>query len=165
MPAYLVARKESYDVELLVDFGTALFPPALLQKAPETERDAIQVGKALAFEVATGCGFHVFRVMEAVVKRYWDEVSSGAKRPKLQTLGNYAAEMEKRNIGDEKVVESVKQMTRLHRNPIIHPDVILTVEEAIGIVGMARSVIGAMLAVLPDVPPTTGAPQPVATGS
>jgi hypothetical protein len=163
MPAYLVARKEGYDVELLVEFGTALFPLSLIQKAPEAERDAIQAGKALAFEVATGCGFHVFRVTEAVVKRYWDEVSGGAKRPKLQTLGNYAAEMEKRNFGDDKVIESIKQMTRLHRNPIIHPDVILTVEEAIGIVGMARSVIGAMLAVLPDVPPTTGAPAGAAT--
>ena len=51
-----------------------------------------------------------------------------------------------------------KQMTKLHRNPLIHPEVILTVDEAIGIIGMARSVIGAMLQVLPDEPPTTGAP-------
>jgi len=159
MPAYLVSRKESYDVEALVDLGTALFPPALLQKVPETESDALQAGKALAFEVATGSGFHVFRVTESVVKRYWDEVSGGTKRPKLQTLGNFAFELEKRKFGDEKIIESIKQMTRLHRNPIIHPEVILTVEEAIGIIGMARSVIGAMLKVLPDVPLTTGAPQ------
>lgn len=159
MPAYLVARKECYDVDVLVEFGTALFPSTLTRKAPETERDAIQAGRALAFEVATGCGFHVFRVTEAVVRRYWDKVSDGAKRPKLQTLGNYAVEMEKRKIGDDKVVESIKQMTRLHRNPIVHPDVILTVEEAIGIVGMARSVVGSMLSVLPDVPLTNGTPR------
>jgi len=45
-------------------------------------------------------------------------------------------------------------MTRLHRNPLVHPEAILTVEEAIGIIGIARSVIGSILVVLPDVPPT-----------
>lgn len=159
MPAYLVARKESYDVDVLIDSGTSLFPPTLILKAPETEKDALESGRALAFELPTACGFHLFRVTEAVVKRYWDEVSGGKSRPKLQTLGNFASEMEKMKIGDEKVVESIKQMTRLHRNPIAHPEVILSVEEAIGIVGMARSVVGSMLSVMPDVPTTTGAPS------
>ena len=36
-----------------------------------------------------------------------------------------------------------------------HPEVILTVEEAIETLGISRSVIGAMLRTLPDVPPTT----------
>ena len=47
--------------------------------------------------------------------------------------------------------------TKLHRNPLIHPEVILTVEEAIGIIGMARGVIAMMLQAMPDVPTTTGA--------
>ncbi len=55
---------------------------------------------------------------------------------------------------------SLQQLARLHRNPIIHPEVILTVDEAITILGIVRSVIGAMLAVLPDVPPTTGSAAP-----
>jgi hypothetical protein len=69
--------------------------------------------------------------------------------------------MEKQKIGDDKVVEAIKQMTKLHRNPLIHPEVILSVEEAIGTIGMARSVIAMMLQVLPDAPTTTGA-APVA---
>jgi hypothetical protein len=97
-------------------------------------------------------------VTESVVKRYWEMVSSGKARPNLQTLGNYAAEMEKAKFGDEKIAESIKMMARLYRNPTIHPEVILTVEQAMGIVGMARSIVGAMLAVLPDVPLTTGSP-------
>lgn len=157
MPAYLVSRKEGYDVEVLVEYGIRLFPPTLLLKVPEAEQDALQAGKALAFEVATGCGFHVFRVTESVLRRYWDTVSGNEPRPNLQTLGSFVGEMEKRKIGDTKVIESIKQMARLHRNPIIHPEVILTVEEAIGIIGIARSIIGVMLTVLPDVPLTTGA--------
>ena len=57
------------------------------------------------------------------------------------------------------IVEAIKQMTKLHRNPLVHPEVILRTEEAIGIIGMARSAIAAMLAALPDVRIATGAPR------
>lgn len=155
LPSFLVAGKESYEVNTLIDEGTKLFPVSLSAKVPEATPDAKEVGKALAFELATACGFHIFRVTEAVVKRYWDHVSKGATRPSLETLGTFAAEMEKQKFGDIKVIESIKQMTRLHRNPLIHPEVILSVEEAIETMGIARSVVGAMLRTLPDVPLTT----------
>jgi hypothetical protein len=158
LPSFLVAGKESYDSNTLLDEGFKLFPQSLSTKAPESIRDAMQAGRALAFELATACGFHTFRLTEAVIKRYWDQVSSKAPRPKLETIGNYAAELEKNNFGDNKIWESLKQMAKLHRNPLIHPEVILTVEEAIETLGIARSVIGAMLRALPDVPPTTGSP-------
>lgn len=155
LPAFLVLPKEGYDVSLLVGSGTSLFPSSMLAKAPETYNDAMEAGKALAFELGTSCGFHVFRVTESILKRYWDEVSAGESRPKLETIGSYASELEKGKFGEAKVWESLRQMAKLHRNPLIHPEVILTVEEAIGIIGIARSVIAAMLRVLPDVPPTT----------
>jgi len=161
MPIYIVSKKDTFDVLLLIEEGIKLFPSNIMAKVPEVEKDAQEVGKALAYELATACGFHTFRVTESVVRRYWDAVSEGKERPKLQTLGNFAAEMEKQKIGDDKVVEAIKQMTKLHRNPLIHPEVILSVEEAIGTIGMARSVIAMMLQVLPDAPTTTGA-APVA---
>lgn len=156
LPVFLASEKEGYDLHVLIDSGERLFPSDLLQKAPEAMEDCRQAGKALAYELATACGFHVFRVTESVLKRYWDYMSR-KQRPNLETLGNYAAELEKGSFGEAKIWESIKQMTKLHRNPLIHPEVLLTVEEAIGIVGIARSVVGAMLYVLPDVPPTTGA--------
>jgi hypothetical protein len=162
-PSYLVSLKDSFDIVILVESGTRLFPPSLLSKVPETEKDANEAGRALAFELSTACGFHTFRVTESVVRRYWDHVTNGQPRPKLETLGNFASEMARSNFGDAKVVEAIKQMTKLHRNPLIHPEVILTSEEAIGIIGMARSVIAAMLAALPDAPVTTGAITPPAT--
>src|SRR5438552_5673582 len=160
LPSFMVAKKDNFDVNLLVDSGARLFPPTLLAKVPETARDAQEVGRALAFELPTACGFHTFRVVESVVRRYWDQVSNQTARPKLETLGNFAAEMEKNKFGDAKVVEAIKQMTKLHRNPLIHPEVILDGEEAIGIIGMARSVTSMMLQSLPDAPTTTATPPP-----
>jgi hypothetical protein len=159
LPSFLVAGKESYDTNLLIDEGFRLFPQSLPLKAPEAVHDAMESGKTIAFELATAAGFHIFRVVEAVLKRYWDHVSSGAPRPKLQTIGNFATEMEKSKFGDQKVVESLKQLAKLHRNPLIHPEAVLTVEESIETLGIARSVVGAMLRSLPDVPPTTTTPS------
>lgn len=151
LPIFLVGSKESFDVNLLVDSGQELFPASLLIKVPEAISDAQQVGKALAFELGTAAGFHTFRVTESVLKHYWDHVApSGKSRPKPETIGRFADELTKHQYGDEKIGESLKQMTRLHRNPLAHPDVQLSVEEAIETLGIARSVVGAMLRVLPE---------------
>ncbi len=165
LPSFVVTQKEGFDTAILIESGISLFPKNLLTKAPETARDAAEAGRALAFELATACGFHCFRVTESVVRRYWDEVSGGAKRPKPATLGSIADALLNKNIGETKINESIRQMTRLHRNPLIHPEVILSIDEAIGLVGIARSVIGAMLTVLPDVPITTGVPTSPETGT
>lgn len=159
LPAFLVGMKESYDINLLVDEGAKLFPATLSVKCPESIRDAREVGRAIAFELSTAAGFHIFRVVESVLKRYWDHVSKNA-RPKLETIGSYAAELEKGKIGDAKIYELLKQLSKLHRNPLIHPEVILDVGEEIEILGISRSVVGAMLRVLPDVPTTTSTALP-----
>lgn len=159
IPIYIVTRKENYDLSLLIEDGVGLFPGSLLSRVPEAAADAAEVGKCLAFEVPTSCGFHTYRVVEAVLRRYWDQVTGKRKRPEPETLGKFAAELQDGKFGDIKIIEAIKQLAKLHRNPLAHPDVILTNDEAIAAIGMARSVITHMLAVLPEVPPTTGAPS------
>jgi hypothetical protein len=157
LPIMLAMPKGGYDVAVLLERGWEIFPQELSNKVPEALKDANEAAKALAFELGTACGFHTFRVLEAVLKRYWDAVA-GKKRPNLETIGSFARAMTDDGIGDPKVRETLKQVASLHRNPIIHPEVILTVEEAIGIIGISRSVISAMLAVLPEQNPTTTSP-------
>jgi len=159
-PAFLVMDKEGYDINLLIDEGKRLFPASLSVKAPEATRDAMEVGKAIAFELPTAAGFHIFRVVEAVLKRYWDHVSGNKDRPKLETIGSYASILEDNKHGDQKVWESLKQLAKLHRNPLIHPEVILDVGEEIEILGISRSVVGAMLKVMPELPTTTAIALP-----
>lgn len=163
LPSFLVVEKEGFDIALLIEDGKKLFPASLATKAPEALRDAMEVGKAIAFELPTAAGFHIFRVVEAVLKRYWDHVSAKTDRPKLETIGTYAAALQDNKFGDEKVWESLKQLSKLHRNPLIHPEVILDVGEEIEILGISRSVVGAMLKVMPDVPTTTTTALPEAS--
>lgn len=163
LPAYLVSRKENYDIDLLIEAGSGLFPPNMLKKVPETYADAMEVGRCLAYELYTACGFHTFRVVEAVARRYWDHVTSGKTRPVPETVGNIAGQLEIGKFGETKTIEALKQMTKLHRNPLAHHDVMLTSDEAGSAIGMARSAITIMLQALPDALVTTDS-APISAG-
>jgi hypothetical protein len=154
LPAYYVLPKPPYDIDTLLQEGEALMPPSLAAKVPEAMFDCREAGKALAFEVGTACGFHTFRVLESVVRRYYKEATGGTAQPKQRNLGVYIAAL-KTAKADEKIIAALQQLKDLHRNPLVHPEVAIPVEEAISILGMVRSVVAAMLNALPDLPQTT----------
>jgi hypothetical protein len=124
-------------------------------KAPEALFDAMEAGKALAYELATACGFQAFRATESVLKRYYGQMTGKPASPKVRNIGVYINCMRQAKVGDERILSIMKQMADLHRNPLIHPEAVLTMDEAVTILGIARSAITAMLAELPIIPPTT----------
>ncbi|WP_223977248.1 hypothetical protein [Bradyrhizobium sp. RD5-C2] len=152
---YLVTQHGGYDMYALLAAGETIFPSELAMKVPEAVIDAREAARALAYEVPTACGFHAFRVTESVLRKYYTHVTGGAAPPKVRNIGVYLNALKQSKKGDEKILAALKQMTDLHRNPLIHPEVVLTTEESIATLGIARSVITAMLAVLPVQLPTT----------
>jgi hypothetical protein len=83
-------------------------------------------------------------------------------------MGVYLAALKKNECGDGKVIAALTQMNELHRNPTIHPEDTLTLEETIALLGMANSVVAAMLKEIPElVPdqPELRLPLPQAAGS
>jgi hypothetical protein len=159
--SYFVAQKGGFDMFSLLFSGEMLYPQDLLTKVPEALTDAREAAKALAFDVPTACGFHTFRVVESVLRRYYSVVTDGRTHPKVRNIGVYVNALRQARRGDEKILSAIKQMADLHRNPLIHPEVILTAEEAIATTGIARSVVTAMLDALPTVPATTTSPASV----
>lgn len=158
LATYFVSVKGGFDTQALLGAPARLFPRELMLKAPETNADVSEVGKTLAFDLPTACGFHTFRVVEAVVRRYWDHLADGIPHPMPMSLGRYAAELETKQIGEPRIHEAMKQMAKLHRNPLAHPEVILTLDEAIGAIGMANSLLTQLLAALPILPPDPSVP-------
>jgi len=152
---YFVTQHGGYDMYALLSAGETIFPSDLGTKVPEAVIDAREAARALAYEVPTACGFHAFRVTESVLRKYYTHVTGGQAQPKVRNIGVYLHALRQSKKGDEKILAALKQMTDLHRNPLIHPEVVLTTEESIATLGIARSVITAMLAVLPVQPPTT----------
>lgn len=158
LPTYFVTQKGSHDTLTLLDQPYRMFPDNLVDKAPEAMFDVAEAGKALSYELATACGYHLFRATEAVLRRYYSHVTGGAPQPKVRNIAVYVQAMRQRKCGDDKILSVVEQLSKLHRNPLIHPEVSLTLDEAIAIHGIARSAVSAMLATLPDILPTTAAP-------
>lgn len=164
-PAYFVSQKGSHDTLTLLENPSRMFPDDLAKKVPEAMFDVAEAGKALCYETPTACGFHLFRATESVLRRYYTHATGGKPQPKIRNIAVYVNAMKQQKAGDDKVLSVVAQLSSLHRNPLIHPDVILTMDEAIAILGMARSAITHMISQLPDQPPTTGAPTPQADPS
>jgi len=151
--AYFVLEKKPYNTLTLVTDGPSLFPPSLPLKVPEAWRDMLDAGKCLAFEVPTAAAFHIHRATEAVLRRYWTAVTGNATKPKLRTIGVYLAAMKQHGLGDSKVRAALTQMNELHRNPTIHPGDVLDTEGAIALIGIANSVVAAMLKEIPNIEP------------
>lgn len=158
LPSYFVTQKGGFDTLTLLDWGHLIFPSDLQQKVPEATFDTQQAAKALAFELPTAAGFHIFRATESVLRRYYDHVTSGQARPTVRSIAVYVRKLRIAKCGEEVILSTLEQMAKLHRNPIIHPEAALTVDEAISTLGIARSAITAMLNVLPVPAPTTASP-------
>jgi len=155
-PAYFVSQKGSHDTLTLLDQPVQMFPADLQTKVPEAMYDVAEAGKALCYELPTACGFHLFRVTEAVLRRYYSHVTGGSAPPKVRNIMVYVNAMRQKKCGDEVILSVIEQMSKLHRNPLIHPEAALTLDEAISIHGIARSAVTAMLTPLPTLQPTTG---------
>ena len=153
-PTYFVTNKGSHDTLYLLENAEAMFPFELKSKVPESLFDVREAGKAIAFNLPTAAGYHIFRATESVLRRYYKAVSSNSPAPKVRTLGVYVNAIKRKQVGDEKVLSALEQMTNLHRNPIIHPEVALSLDDALSILGISRSVITAMLSALQAEPRT-----------
>jgi hypothetical protein len=154
-PAYFVNQKGSFDTLTLLDEPWRMYPEELWHKVPEARFDMVEAGKALCYDLPTACGMHTFRLVESVLRRYYTEVTGGKAQPKVRNIAVYINAMRQAKHGDEKVLGVLDHLNKLHRNPLMHPDAALTLNEAISIVGIAHSAVTAMLQKIPAPPQTT----------
>ena len=121
-PLYVVQPKAAFDTAALIEGGARCFPDDVWAKAPDAIPDIMQGTRCIAFELFSAAASHLHRANEAVLRRYWDAVTDGASRPSSRNMGDYLTEMNKKNVGDEKVRAALKDLKDLHRNPLIHPE-------------------------------------------
>lgn len=151
LPSFFVTQKAGFDTAMLLERGDTLFPQSLTRKVPETLADVSSSARALAFDLGTAAGFHLFRVLEAVLRRYYAHVAGGTAAPKVRTIGTYVAALERLRCGDPQVLATLKQIKDLHRNPLVHPEAVISTDQAVSLFGIIRSAIEAMLISLPEV--------------
>jgi hypothetical protein len=150
--AYFVTRKSGYDTLSLIQNAEVLFPDDLSTKVPAAVHDIREAGRCLAFELCTAAGIHILRALELVLKAYFKSVTSGGALPTNRNLGAYIKKMEMQKAGDPKTLAVLTQIKDLHRNSLMHPEDILSKEDAISLFGIVFSAMRAMLKSIPDMP-------------
>jgi hypothetical protein len=141
---YHIWPKRAFDTNLLIDKATALFSKEIQTWFTAEETYNIeQAGKCIALEVPTAAGFHLVRAAESVIRRYYAIVVGKEPAKKMRNWGVYIKGLQECGA-DPKIIHALDQIRDLHRNPVIHPEVTLTLEEAISLVGIIESIISAI---------------------
>ena len=153
-PAYFVSRKGAYDMAILVEHAEAAFGGAAIGIVSEQAvRDFREAGRCLAFDAPTACGYHSMRAVEAVLRQWHalqmkkkTEVNESTEEPSQNAAQRWAkVERELLDAGAPKgTIGVLTQIRELHRNPLMHPQSFLAIEDALGLFDISKSAIEAM---------------------
>jgi len=145
LPVYLVTPKDPYDLDALTSYPENLFPKGLSKLIGNNVKyDIEQVARCIAFEVPTGA-FHLTRILESVLRVYWDVVTQNAPPPKSRAMGAYLGELNKNGKADANILAVLMQIKDLYRNPIAHPEVNLSIEQAMDLYSIIKTAVTMML--------------------
>jgi hypothetical protein len=177
VPTYFVVPKGIYSTDDLITHAVNHIPEQVRTELPaKAKLDICEAGKCLAFEVATGSAFHMWRAVESVMNRYHEALTGKTfEAAKVKrNWANYIEALEKAGA-EEKITVFLNHIRVEYRNPISHPDDTLELDEAFNLFGAALSVVGMTLkairqlkveaALLPSVAPKSLAAAMAAEGS
>ncbi|MEA2344010.1 MAG: hypothetical protein QOF63_2179 [Thermoanaerobaculia bacterium] len=161
LATFFVQKKAIFDTADLIERADCIFSAEVLARMPsEAHKDIREAGRCLAFELYTATGFHIFRAMESVI------VALHKSLPKAPPLKNsdrnwakYIEGLEKGGA-DPKITGYLTYFRKAHRNPVTHPETVLTKDEAIAIFHALPNAIVLMINALPPIPPTPPAHLP-----
>jgi hypothetical protein len=142
LDVYSVSSKGIYSTPLLIDHADDAFPEDIKQSLSKEIRDDVcQAGRCLAFDLPTAAGFHILRAMESVLREYYRLIVG--KFPRARNWGAYIEHL-KKHKANPKTVAILDQIRELHRNPTMHPEVVLSMTEATILFDIAKSAMVTM---------------------
>jgi len=100
-------------------------------------------GKCLAFERYTSSGFHALRGVECVIRQYIVKLTGSL--PLKRDWGNYIKVLTD-NGADPSLIAVIDNIRTLDRNPLMHPEDWLNVDEAIGIFIISQTAVVRLVA-------------------
>ena len=98
-----------------------------------------EAGKCLVFERSTAAGFHMLRSVELTIREYLLAVPNFVMPPlNRQNWGEYLKLLKDNNAGKE-VTDHLHNIKDNYRNPLMHPEDTLELDEAVSLFGVAQS--------------------------
>jgi hypothetical protein len=126
-----------FDVNLLVNCAHKALPESTRSNLPvEALEELDAAGKCLAFNLPTASGFHAMRAVERVMRTYLGHFFSQEEIKRWTNWGRYIQALEKAAATDKspkpskEAIALLGQLKDIYRNPVIHPDRVLSPEEA-----------------------------------
>ncbi len=142
---YSVLKKGIYDTTDLIDRADEALPEKARAILPDQARqDILQCGRCLAFEIPTAAGFHILRALESVIKKYYEVLAKKAWPHAQRDWGKYIDELKKLSAPD-KVTAALDQIRKNYRNPLLHPEDDLDLNQAIGLFGLVQGALSLVL--------------------
>jgi hypothetical protein len=142
---YYIPSVGIFPTDALLNQPEKMFSESANLIPDETLIEIKEVGKCLAFSLPTAAGFHLMRSVESMLRHYYEVLSKGASRPARAATGIYFDAILQLPGVDKELHAALKQIKTLYRDPIAHPEVVLTGPEAISLLGVVQSAISRTL--------------------
>ncbi len=153
LPAYHPQQTGIYDTPRLIERAEHILPDSIRAKLETSVASEVREGgKCLAFGLCTASAFHMMRAVEVVMHQYYVCVCTPSSSARLASWGAYIAELRRKlpqAKTDDEVTAMLQQVKDDHRNLIMHPEVVLSADEAFALFDLAKAVISVIAARLP----------------
>jgi len=141
LASYFVSQKLIYSTTDLIERPENLFPENIRQALPRQCVDDIkQAGKCIAFDIPTAAAFHILRATESVIRLYYTHVVGHPPKSQMRNWGAYVKNLAAAGA-DTKITGFLDHIREQYRNPIFHPDEMLTSDDSVILLGTAVSAI------------------------
>ncbi|MGB8889012.1 MAG: hypothetical protein WCC87_19950 [Candidatus Korobacteraceae bacterium] len=121
-------------------------PKTKSRLTPECIREIDESGKCLIYELSTASGFHVLRSVELTIRQYLLSIP-GFTLPPLnrQNWGEYL-QLLKDNGAGRTVTDHLYNIKDNYRNPLMHPQDSIEMDEAVSLFAVSQSMNEMMIA-------------------
>ena len=141
--AYEASQKGAYNTPDLIENTELILPESARTKLNKnTISEISESGKCLVFDVPTASGFHILRAVEMVMHEYYLVICKPKDSNKLDNWGAYLSAM--KSITKPIVEETIailQQIKDNDRNLIMHPERILSLDDAFTLFEISKTAI------------------------
>ncbi|RZU41121.1 hypothetical protein [Edaphobacter modestus] len=143
--AFFVSQKGAFSTTELMQQAETMVPePGRSYLTKKATADFRQAGMCLAFNLGTAACFHVARATEEIIREYYRAVVGALPDIKQRNWGAYHRNLSRCSTAESKVLGWLKHITEEYRNPVLHPDEILSVDDATEFINACIALISSM---------------------
>jgi hypothetical protein len=142
---YWISPKGTHKTSMLLKSAHSMLPGAIAEHVPGAAMDFDEAGRCWLLDAYTAAGFHLMRATDSVMRAYYRAAIGIEPKMKFRNWGAYIKEFRKCAVADQKIIDFLAQVKENYRNPILHPELNLTADDAQILFGVSVSAISMMV--------------------